>query len=107
MRALAKAAILSGVSSLLAAFTLTIGFSRAARFNPGLDTRQLDSMRYGEAMAYITAHSTHPSAWDIFTTLVTVPAMWLKVGEVAACIFVFVLASTVAAILWSRGSRPV
>lgn len=102
MPTFAKAVIVSGVGSILAALTLTIGFGRIARFNPGLDTRQLDSMRYSDAMAYIVAHTSRPSVWDTFTSVATVPPMWTKISEVAACIFVFVIASTVVSILWSR-----
>ena len=93
-----KAVIVSGVSSILAALTLTIGFARVRHINPGIDISRFGSMRHDDAMAYVIAHSTQPSVWDMFA----VPEVWIRIGKIVACIFVFVFTSTMATILWSR-----
>jgi len=98
-----KAVIVSGVSSILAAMTLTIGFARVRHINPGIDISRFGSMRYDDAMAYVMAHSTQPSAWD----MLAVPAVWMNISKIAACMFVFLFASTMATILWSRRTYSV
>jgi hypothetical protein len=104
---LAKSTVLSAVAAFLAALTLSIAFGRGARFEPPLDADRLDGMRYSDAVAYMAAHTRHLSAWETLVSLATVPAFWLRTAETATCIFVFVFASTLIAIRWSRNSHSV
>jgi hypothetical protein len=103
----AKSAIASAVASLLAALTLSIAFGRSARFEPPLNADQLAAMRYGDAVAYMAAHTRHLSLWETLMSLVTVPVFWLRIAETAACIFVFAFASTLIAIRWAQRGRSV
>jgi len=91
----------------MAALTLSIAFGRSARFEPPLDPDRLDAMRYGDAVAYMAAHTRHLSVWETLMSLATMPIFWLRIAETAACIFVFVFASTLIAIRWSQDGRSV
>ena len=108
MPILAKAAILSGIASFLAALTVSIiGLRRSLRFEPPLDARQLEAMQYHDAMAYITAHSRHMSMWESLVSIATAPIFWLETAKIAACIFLFVFASMLVVIRWSNDRRSV
>jgi hypothetical protein len=103
-----KAAVVSAIASFLAALSVSlIGLRRSVRFDPPLDSSSLDAMRYGDAMAYIAAHTKHLSMREALLSLATAPIYWLQVAEIAACIFVFVFASTLLVIRWSDARRSV